>query len=103
MKMNTQTIKTLAIMLAAAFVMTIVPDLAMADEDPIGEKLCDIVGWFQSDTGRAIATAAIVALGIMAFFGKVTWGLALMFFVGIFAIFGASEIISAVSDGEGCA
>jgi len=82
--------------------MVMIPGFAMAATDPIGEQLCDIAAWFSGPTGQGIATIAIVVLGIAAFFGKVTWGMALMFAIGIFAIFGASEIISAVSDGSGC-
>lgn len=101
MKISNQSLLTLAVIFAAAVVLTCLPDLALA-ADPIGKKLCDIAGWFKSSTGRGIATIAIVVLGISAFFGKVTWGMALMFAIGIFAIFGSSEIIAAVSSGTGC-
>lgn len=86
----------------AAFVTMLVPEASLAEDGPFGETLCNIAEWFQGDTGRAVATIAIIFLGIAAFFGKVTWGLALMFAVGIFAIFGAGQIVEAISDGEGC-
>lgn len=91
-------------MLLAAFAMTVFPEMASAasNDGGIGQMMCNVVGWFNGDTGRAIATLAIVVLGIAAFFGKVTWGMALMFAVGIFAIFGAGEIVEAISDGTGC-
>jgi type IV secretory pathway VirB2 component (pilin) len=77
-----------------------IPDMASASaaDDPLSEPLCAISAWFSGGTGKAIATVAIIFLGIAAFFGKVTWGLALMFAVGIFAIFGANDIIAAISD-----
>lgn len=65
----------------------------------IAEALCNIVGWFTGGVGQAIASLAVIFLGISAFFGKVTWGTALMFAVGIFAIFGSSDIVKAIIDG----
>lgn len=101
-------IKTLVVTLFAAAITVMIPEMSLAatgngDPSGIGKALCGIADWFQGDTGRAVATIAIIFLGIAAFFGKVTWGLALMFAVGIFAIFGASEIVNAISpEGEGC-
>ncbi len=71
----------------------------------ISDSLCTIVDWFQSGgVGAAIASLAVIFLGIAAFFGKVTWGMALMFATGIFAIFGSGEIVSAITNGAsmGC-
>jgi type IV secretory pathway VirB2 component (pilin) len=104
-KYNYSTMATYALIALATMVLTMIPDLALASgssADPIGANLCKIAKWFKGPTGQGIATIAVVTLGIAAFFGKVTWGLALMFGIGIFAIFGASEIISAVSSGTGC-
>ena len=68
----------------------------------IGESLCTIVSWFTvGGVGSAVASLAVIFLGIGAFFGKVTWGMALMFATGIFAIFGSSEIVSAITNGAG--
>jgi len=101
MKISKQSLFTFSLIALAAAAMVMMPGFALAD-DPIGRQLCDIAGWFKGPTGRGIATIAIVVLGIAAFFGKVTWGMALMFAIGIFAIFGSSEIIAAVSSGTGC-
>ena len=93
---------TFGITLIAAFIMVAMPELASASGDGgLGGMMCRVVGWFSGDTGKAIATLAIVVLGIAAFFGKVTWGMALMFGVGIFAIFGASELVGAISGEDG--
>jgi len=86
--------------LAAAGVIAMIPEISMAKEGPLDAPLCAISAWFSGGTGKAIATVAIIFLGIAAFFGKVTWGLALMFAVGIFAIFGSADIVNAVSDGK---
>lgn len=99
---NTQ-LKSWILSFAAAGVITLVPEMAGAasGDDPVSQPLCKVAEWFSGDTGKAIATIAIIFLGIAAFFGKVTWGLALMFAVGVFAIFGSADIIAAVTDGEG--
>lgn len=72
----------------------------------IAGALCEIAGWFTEPggVGSAIASIAIVFLGISAFFGKTTWGTALLFATGIFAIFGADQIINAITLGQagGC-
>lgn len=100
--MITHKTKTWAFSFMAAGALMVMPELAYADggTDPLSEPLCAIANWFTGDTGTAIATVAIIFLGIAAFFGKVTWGLALMFGVGVFAIFGAADIVSAI-DGKG--
>ena len=92
----------LALTLCAAFALTVLPDATMAKDvnDVFQDTLCGIASWFTSGTGKAIATIAVIFLGIAAFFGKVTWGLALMFAVGIFSIFGASEIVNAIAAGK---
>jgi type IV secretory pathway VirB2 component (pilin) len=103
--MNKETTKTWALALVGAGVISVLPGTAAAApavNAPFAEELCAIANWFTGDTGSAIATVAIIFLGIAAFFGKVTWGLALMFAVGVFAIFGAGEIVSAISDGQSC-
>jgi type IV secretory pathway VirB2 component (pilin) len=71
----------------------------------IANALCNIAGWFQGGVGQAIASLAIIFLGISAFFGKVTWGTALLFAVGVFSIFGSADIVKAIiagtNSGEG--
>jgi type IV secretory pathway VirB2 component (pilin) len=96
--MKDKKISSWMISLAGAGVIAMLPQLSLADTDPLSEPLCAIADWFSGDTGKAIATIAIIFLGIAAFFGKVTWGLALMFAVGVFAIFGASDIVGVIND-----
>ena len=68
----------------------------------IGDALCTIVGWFtDGGVGSAVASLAVIFLGIGAFFGKVTWGMALMFACGIFAIFGSASIVNAITGDVG--
>ncbi len=100
MKLSKSSISTLCLMLVAAIAMVAMPEIASAAaEGGIGGAMCNVVKWFNGQTGKAIATLAIIVLGIAAFFGKVTWGMALMFAIGIFAIFGAANIVEAVASG----
>jgi type IV secretory pathway VirB2 component (pilin) len=62
----------------------------------IAGALCTIVGWFKGPVGKAIASLAVIFLGIAAFFGKAQWGTALLYAAGITAIFSADQIINAV-------
>lgn len=102
--MKNKNLSTWLLSFAAAGAIAFVPEVAAASDDPLSEPLCAIAEWFSGGTGKAIATVAIIFLGIAAFFGKVTWGLALMFAVGIFAIFGSADIVAAISDeGEAAA
>jgi len=69
----------------------------------IGSALCEIVSWFEQPggIGAAIASLAVIFLGIGGFFGKVTWGTALTVAVGIVAIFSSGAIVSAITGGAG--
>ena len=68
----------------------------------IGDALCTVVGWFKyGSVGSAVASLAVIFLGIGAFFGKTNWGMAITLTAGIFAIFGADEIVGAITGGYG--
>lgn len=67
---------------------------AADDFGGVGANLCRIVKAITGRIGRAIATIAVIFLGFGAFFGKVTWGLAVAVSIGIFAIFGAATIVT---------
>lgn len=107
MVMILQKYKLLFVALALGFgMMTAVPMPAVAggattaqdDFGGIGAKLCRVVRAVTGNVGRAIATFAVIFLGIGAFFGKVTWGLAVAIGMGIFAIFGAAKIVGNFQD-----
>ncbi len=63
------------------------PNLSFASE--IGYVLCSVVALVLLDIGRAIATLAIIALGIGALIGKVSWGQGLIVITGIGITMGA--------------
>jgi type IV secretion system protein VirB2 len=79
---------------AAAAPAAAAPAAGNTDFGDIGAKLCTIVRAITGKIGRAIATIAVIFLGFGAFFGKVTWGLAVAVAIGIFAIFGAATIVT---------
>jgi type IV secretory pathway VirB2 component (pilin) len=100
--------KKLIYSIMASFLMTVLiisPEAAFANalSTTISNGLCVVVEALTGEVGQAIATLAVLFLGIGAFFGKVNWGLALMFASGIVAIFGAASIAGAFgSGGSGC-
>ncbi len=61
--------------------------------DAIAATLCVIVNALQGAIGKAVATIAIVVLGIGLFLGKLSWPLAVATAIGIGMIFGASELV----------
>lgn len=85
-----------ALFLSLSVVMAPTPAAASTDNDfgKVGARLCNIVAAITGKIGRAIATIAVIFLGFGAFFGKVTWGLAVAVAIGIFAIFGAATIVT---------
>jgi type IV secretory pathway VirB2 component (pilin) len=85
-----------AVLLAAAM-----PELAQAQGNIntiIGGGLCNVYGALTGTVAQGIATLAVLFLGIGAFFGKVTWALAITVAVGIATIFGAAAIVSTIGD-----
>ena len=89
--------------LAAVAVVLFGQDALASTDDfgGVGAAVCGIVQAVTGNLGSGIAALAVVFLGIGAFFGKVTWGLAITTGIGIFAIFGTTEIINAFSSGNG--
>lgn len=62
----------------------------------VGWTLCLIWAIIHTDILRGIATLAVVALGIGAMLGKVSWGLAILVTAGIAAMFGANPLLAAI-------
>jgi type IV secretion system protein VirB2 len=87
-----------ALFVLTMFVITM-PDISMATTAPttdgaIGDTLCKVVGSLTGVWGKAIATIAIIVLGIGLFLGKLSWGVAIATAIGIGMIFGAGTIVS---------
>ncbi len=95
-KFNTKKITTFCLSLFA--IALFVPELAMA-ATPLSETLCAVVEWFTGPTGAGIATLAIIIIGVGALLGKVSWGMAIIVGLGVATIFGAGELVTALSTG----
>ncbi len=79
-----------------------VPELASATpstDTPLGKTLCAVVGWFTGNTGKGIATLAIIIIGVGALLGKVSWGMAIIVGLGVAVIFGAATLVGNLSPG----
>ncbi len=87
------------VMLSAVIVM--MPDFAMANNTPMGNVLCKVVGWFTGNTGKGLATIAITVIGIGALLGKVSWGMAIIVGIGVAIVFGAAGLVDAMNAGAG--
>ena len=68
--------------------------------NPIEDVMCNIVVFMTSTTGKAIATIAIIVVGLGALMGKISWGMALIVALGVALVFGAGKIVEALG-GEG--
>lgn len=81
-----------------------VPSFAWASGTyEISSVLCDLTTRLISPTGKAMATLAIVATGVLALFGKSSWGTAIMVAGGIAMAFGAGTIVTAMGGSDACA
>jgi type IV secretory pathway VirB2 component (pilin) len=63
--------------------------------------LCTIVGWFRGELGFAIATLAVMVVGIGALMNKISWGMAIIVLVGISLIFGAGHFVGQLAAAAG--
>jgi len=84
-------LEKLLILLAMGAVL-VIPETAMAAPwDSTATKVLDI---FQGGLTRTIAIIAVIACGIAAIAGKLSWDWAIKIIVGIILIFGAEAIVS---------
>ena len=79
--------------LAVAFAIAIFILPGYAHAGAINTVLCSIVNMVMGTMGRALATLAIIVVGIGATLGKVSWGLAITVAVGISVMLGAPNIL----------
>lgn len=98
--MNKQTQSHL-LMFSLMAVALFLPEFALADGDnPIETVLCNIVEIVNGPAGAAIATLAIIVIGLGALLGKVSWGMAIIVGLGIAIIFGAEAIVGLITGGD---
>lgn len=73
--------------------------LAAAGGNPLESTLCVLVEWLTGPTGRAVATLAIIIIGVGALMGKVSWGMAIIVALGIAIVFGAPTLLNLLGGG----
>ena len=67
------------------------PDIASAEPwDSVAQKVVDI---FTGGLARLLAIIAIIACGVMALAGRLSWDWAIKIIIGIVLIFGAATIV----------
>ena len=89
-------LEKLMILLAMAAVLMI-PETAMAAPwDSTATKILDI---FTGGLTRTIAIISVIACGIAAIAGKLSWDWAIKIIVGIILIFGAASIVDYIIAG----
>ncbi|MBN8828123.1 MAG: TrbC/VirB2 family protein [Sphingobacteriia bacterium] len=102
------------IILIFSFVFSLVvalPEASMAaddftaDNNPLAKALCRAVIFITGTYGKAIATAAIIAVGIGALLGKMQWGAVILVVTGIVIVFAAPMVVmylSSMGDSSFC-
>lgn len=105
---NSEIMKKMGFFFCLVAVFTVVlPNVAFADPTAANSGLtgvlCNVVNQLQGGLGKAIATIAIIVLGIGLFLGKLSWPLALITAIGIGMIFGAANIVDWIGGGSDAA
>lgn len=85
-------VKRHALLLLVAMAMYLL-FCSQASATPVADVLCSVASMIFLDVGRAIATLAIVSLGISALLGKATWAQALTICTGIGIMVGAPYLM----------
>ena len=83
----------LALMAISVYLLMIAPAFAITTT-AMGNVLCQVANLISSDLGRGLATLGILAVGVGATLGRVTWTMAVTVAVGISVITGANQIAS---------
>jgi len=73
---------------------TVTPNIS---SNSLTEVMCNVLRIATGNAGKAFAAFAIISVGIGFFTGKVSWGLMVGVAAGIAAMFGAPQIVSAIS------
>ena len=80
-----------------AFAQTISTVTANVSSNSRVTAMCNVMRITTGNAGKAFAAFAIISVGIGFFTGKVSWGLMVGVAAGIAAMFGAPQIVSAIS------
>ncbi|GEM_PF-1022318 len=88
--------------MAAAFAGAILlgADNAFAAENPLQQVLCNVVDFVTGPVGSALATLAVIIIGVGALMGKVSWGMAIIVGLGVATVFGAPTLVNNIAGGS---
>ncbi len=87
----------LLVLCAVVLGVSLLPEASSAAANNVIEQVfCNLVVILNGTTGKAIATVAVIAVGVGALLGKISWGMALIVALGIALVFGAGSIVSAL-------
>ncbi len=86
----------LTLLFAFGICVSMLPDSAFASTNAIQDVFCNVVGLLTGTTGKAVATVAIIAVGVGALLGKISCGMALIVAIGVALVFGAGTIVTAL-------
>lgn len=89
----------LLVLFAVVIGTSLLPEMANASANVIQQVFCNLVLIMNGTTGKAIATIAIIAVGVGALLGKISWGMALIVAIGVALVFGAASIVTALGGG----
>jgi type IV secretory pathway VirB2 component (pilin) len=91
--------------------LALFPDLAAAAPPPAPpaptpgdptETFCSIIDIIEGNLGKALATLAVMTLGIIGMFGRLTWTQAILVATGIAVVFGALGLITLLYGVDPC-
>jgi len=93
-----------AVFVGASLLSSAASAAAAGNSNAIEQVFCNVVLILTGTTGKAIATVAVIAVGVGALLGKISWGMALIVALGVALIFGAASIVSSLGGtGNSCA
>ena len=74
---------------------------AATSKTAINDVICRAIKEMTGTLGKSVATIVIISVGIMFFFGKITWGLFILVIVGMGITFGAQQVVDLLSGSSG--
>ncbi len=83
----------------AGLFFVVFPDAAFASSQ-IANTLCLVTSALTGSTGKAIASLGVAAVGILALYGRASWGTAFLIASGIAMMFGGASIIQDISQAQ---
>ena len=105
----------LTLTLAVCVIVGLMPDMVMAQttggtggvgaaqgNNAITQVFCNVVLIMTGTTGKAVATVAVIAVGVGALLGKISWAMVLIITLGVGLIFGAATIVDALGGSGQC-